>query len=303
MTRLLVLLGILFISFSAIFVRQAAASPITAAFFRTAFAIPFLILLKYLLAGSNPQRTRARWIALGSGLILAVDLSAWHHAIDLIGAGLSTVLGNTQVMFVALAAWIFHRERPSNLALFIIPFILLGVMLISGLGRDEAYGVNPVGGTLFGLSTAILYTSYLLVFRAANRELAHPVGPLLDSTIGAAVTSLVFGTFDPDFSLIPVWPTHGWLLALALVSQVAGWLLISNALPRLAALETSVMLPLQPALTLFWAWLLFAENLSHFQWMGVVLVLSGVGLLSVKGSVEVRTTNKKPFHKTATGDQ
>jgi drug/metabolite transporter (DMT)-like permease len=86
--------------------------------------------------------------------------------------------------------------------------------------------------------------------------------------------------------LNPTWPAHGWLLALAVGSQVIGWLLIAIALPRLAALETSVLLLLQPALTVLWARLIFAELLSNLQWLGVLLVLGGIGVVSMRGIVE-----------------
>ena len=76
------------------------------------------------------------------------------------------------------------------------------------------------------------------------------------------------------------WPAHGWLIALALGSQVAGWLLIGYALPRLPAVETSILLLLQPMATVLWALLLFGEDLSVVQWLGVALVLTGVALPS-----------------------
>jgi drug/metabolite transporter (DMT)-like permease len=66
---------------------------------------------------------------------------------------------------------------------------------------------------------------------------------------------------------------------------VLGWLLIAGALPRLPALETSVMLLLQPALTILWARMLFNESLSRPQWIGVLVVLAGVATAGARGSV------------------
>ena len=103
-------------------------------------------------------------------------------------------------------------------------------------------------------------------------------------TVGAALGSLAFGLFESEFSLRPSWPAHGWLIALALTTQVLGWLLIGVALPRLPALETSVMLLLQPMATVLWASLIFREVLSPIQWMGMLLVLGGIVVLSWKGS-------------------
>lgn len=286
MTRFLALLGTLSISFSAIFVRLADVSPSTAAFFRTAYALPVLLLLWALIARQGRQPGAVRWLAVASGLLLALDLSLWHRSIALIGTGLATVLANIQVVFVGLAAWAVHRERPTRLACLTVPVVFAGATLISGLGRPEAYGDDPLAGAVLGALAGAAYAAYLLTFRASNRELGPAVGPLLYATLGAAIGSLLSGALDPDFDLAPAWPAHGWLLALALVVQVAGWLLIAAALPRLPALETSVMLLLQPMATVLWGFLIFAERLSPLQWAGVALVLGGVGTLSLRGSVE-----------------
>jgi len=286
MTRLLALLGVLSISFSAIFVRLADVSPSTAALFRTAYAIPVLFLLWRLVREEDYRSTRDRWAAFASGLFLAMDLALWHQSIGLIGAGLATVLANIQVVFVGLAAWAIYQERPTGLALFTIPTAFGGVALMSGLGRPDAYGDDPLGGVIFGILAGVAYSLFLLVFRASNRGLAPTPGPLLDATVGAAVGSLLAGIFDPGFGLGMSWPAQGWLLALALVVQVGGWLFISAALPRLPALETSVMLLLQPMATVLWGTLIFAEQLSMLQWAGVALVLGGIGALTLRGSVE-----------------
>lgn len=290
MTRLLTLIGVFCISFSAIFVRLADVSPTTAAFYRCAYAVPFLILFWISVRRHDHRLRLSRWLALASGLLLALDLSFWHRSIQWIGAGLATVLGNTQIVFVGVLAWILHRERPRRLALAVIPVIFLGVILISGLGRADAYGEHPVGGTIFGILTGIFYATFLLIFRASNRELAPAAGPLLDSTLGATLGCLAVGAFEPGFQLAPSWPAHGWLLALALGSQVVGWLLIAIALPRLAALETSVLLLLQPMLTVLWASFIFTERLSGIQWTGIALVLSGVSLLSARGTIEAKSS-------------
>src|SRR3954469_16176073 len=140
MIHLLALLGVLSISFSAVFVRLAAVSPVTATFFRAAYALPLLALL-WLAHGGRDRRTRrARWIAFASGVVLAVDLDLWHESIALVGAGLSTVIANTQVIFVAAAARVLFRERLSALRWTMIVVVLGGVALTSGLGRADAYG-------------------------------------------------------------------------------------------------------------------------------------------------------------------
>lgn len=286
MVHLLGLAGVLAISFSAIFVRLAGVSPDTASFFRAAYALPALLLAWLAFRRRDRRTRRERGLAFVAGLFLALDFAFWHRAIGDIGAGLATVIGNVQVVFVGVFAWVFLRERPTRLALGLVPTVFLGVTLISGLGGAGAFGKDPLAGVIFGLLTALMYTGFLMLLRASNRGLAPPGGPLLDATAGAFLGVLVIAPlFDSEFSFVPSWPAHGWLVALALVAQVAGWLLISAALPRLPSLETSVMLLLQPMLTVLWAFLLFDEVLSLVQWVGVALVLGGVAVLASRGSV------------------
>ena len=285
MVRLWAVSGVLIISFSAIFVRLAGVTPTTSAFFRTYYALPILLVLWLLQHSSRHRPPRDRLIAIAAGVFLGLDLAFWHKAIDLIGAGLATVLGNTQVVFVGLFAWALYGERPSRWAVIAIPTVLTGVVLISGAGTQGAYGEDPRQGVIYGLLTGITYAIFLLGLRAAGRGLGTPTGPLLDATLGALIGILVVGAFGGQLDVLISWPAHGWLLAVAVGSQVVGWQLIGAALPRLPALETSVYLPLQPTLTTVWAWLLFSEDLSSPQIAGIVLVLAGVGGLSVSGIV------------------
>ncbi len=288
--RRLAIMGICAISFSAIFVRLANVSPSTAAVFRTGYALPVLAVIWWVVRRRDERGWRARLLPALAGVFLGIDFYFWHRSIDLIGAGLATVLGNTQVLFVGFAAWMLHGEKPTRSVFWAVPVVFGGVTLVSGVGAAHAYGSDPVLGTLFGVLTGITYTIFLLGFRRAGRESTPPAGPLLDATVGAALVSLLIGlAVDPGLSLIPTWPQHGWLIALALGSQVLGWLFLAMALPRLPAIETSVLLLMQPALTVLWALLIFSEALAVTQWIGVVLVLGGIGSLSLMGTlVEAR---------------
>jgi drug/metabolite transporter (DMT)-like permease len=68
----------------------------------------------------------------------------------------------------------------------------------------------------------------------------------------------------------------GWLVVLALTSQVIGWLLITTSLPRLPAAITSLLLAVQPVCTVGLAALILGESPSGLQLVGVAVVLSAV---------------------------
>lgn len=288
MNHLVAVGGIILVGLSPIWVALADVSPVTATLFRSIYALPALALIWYLGRTGDARPARARALAIASGFLFAIDLTVWHQSIEYIGAGLSTVVANTQVVFVALLAWLLHRERPTVAALSMIPVILLGAVFISGLGQEGAYGNAPIAGATLALLSGLLYALFLLAFRASNRMLARPAGPLLDATIGASVATLAFGGLDPGFSLEPAWPSHGYLAALALGSQVLGWLMIAFALPRLAALETSILMLLQPMVSLFVGALLLSERISWLQGFGITLVIGGVAFISMRGATKAK---------------
>src|SRR6266540_6407051 len=130
---LAVLLGAVAIAFSGILFRLSHVSPSTGAFYRCVFALPPLWLLARLETRRyGPPRRRALWLAWLAGGFFAADLVLWHHAIEQVGTGLGTVLGNTQVVLVGVLAWALLRERPHRSSFVAIPVVGFGVLLISG---------------------------------------------------------------------------------------------------------------------------------------------------------------------------
>ncbi|HSQ38416.1 MAG TPA: DMT family transporter [Acidimicrobiia bacterium] len=289
MTHLAALAGVIAITFSPIFVRLSGLSPATVAFWRLAYALPMVAAAWLLVRKDDHRPLRARAQAGAAGLFLAVDLFAWHHSIARIGAGAATLLGATQTVWVGFVAWALYRERPSRAAFLLLPVVLTGVALLSGLGAEDAYGTDPVGGVLLGLASALAYSVFLLLLRHSNRRhLAPSPGPLLDATVGALAASALTGLLDAEFTLTPSWPAHGWVFLLALLCHTTGWILISFALPRLPALEVSAILLVQPAGAVLLAQLLFTEALSSLQWAGVAVVLGGILLLTILGAMRRR---------------
>jgi drug/metabolite transporter (DMT)-like permease len=274
---LTVLVGAVAIAFSGILFRLSHVSPTTGAVYRCAWALPPLWLLARLedrRAGRRPVRARAlAWLA---GLFFAADLVLWHNSVDQVGAGLATVLGNVQVVLVGLLAWALLRERPHRSSLVAIPIVAGGVVLISGTLEQGAYGRNPGLGTLYGVLCGVAYSGFLLLIREGNRGLNRAAGPLCDATLTAGLGSALAGLALGDLDWTPSWAAMGWLILLALSSQVLGWLLISASLPRLPAVVTSVLLTLQPVCSVVFAAIIVSESPSPLQLVGAACILAGL---------------------------
>ena len=173
------------IAFAGIFVSLAAVSPATAAFFRCLYALPVLGFLAYREDRAyGPRPRRNRMLAATAGIFFAADLVSWHYAIEFVGAGLGTVLANLQVVVVAFVAWWLLGERPDRRIFLGIPILLSGVVLISGVVGEGAYGSDPLLGVVFGIGTSIAYAGFILLLRQSSKDLRRPAGPLTDATAG-----------------------------------------------------------------------------------------------------------------------
>jgi drug/metabolite transporter (DMT)-like permease len=282
------LAGALALAFSAILYRTSDVSPETGAFFRCVYALPVLWMLVRLeerTLGPRPRRLRlTAWVA---GAFFAADLLLWHHAIEAVGAGLGTVLGNTQIVLVGLIAWALFRERPAPSALAAIPIAMVGIVLISGALEEGAYGDNPPLGVLFGLLTGFAYSGFLLTLRHGAGDDRRVAGPLFDATLATAVLVLPVGLASGDLDFTPGLESQAWLVVLALSSQVLGWLLITISLPRLPAVATSLLLGVQPVAAVVFAAILLEEDPSPLQLVGAGAILAGLIVASVGRSTRM----------------
>src|SRR5215472_1002486 len=224
-------LGASFISSSAIVVTLAGTGPGTTAFYRCALALLALIPLAVLeQRRRGPRPAASRLYAVLAGLFLSADLVLWNHSIADVGAGVATVLGNLQVLFVAVLAWLVLKEWPGRRYLTMLPVVFIGVVLVSGAIGGTAVGLHTAAGIAYGVATSATYAVFLLIMRQKAPEAGHVAGPLADATAGSAFGSLALGFLFGGFQFSIPWHSFGWLLMLGLVSGTCGWLLITSSL-------------------------------------------------------------------------
>ena len=257
-------------------------SPATGTVYRALFGLPLLVLValaeqrRY---GGLPRRSMR--LAAIAGIFFAGDLLFWHHAIEAVGAGLATVLGNLQVLVVGVVAFLVFGERPSRSTVAALPVVLVGVVLISGVVGEGAYGADPALGVVLGLLTAVCYAGYLLVMRVGGRDPRRPAGPVAIATFVTAIVAMGAGTVGGDLDMTPGPASLFWLALLGVTAQSLGYLFISISLPRLPAVITSIILLAQPVMTVALSMVLLDERPSPAQLFGVALVIGGIAIATV----------------------
>ncbi|NMM92071.1 EamA family transporter [Rhodococcus sp. SRB_17] len=264
------------LSASAMFVKLSSANVGTAAFLRCALALIVLIPLavfEWRRLGARPARFVV--LDLAAGLLLGIDFVFWTASIVDVGASIATVLINIQVVIFPLLARLFSGTTLSKGFIVAAPLMLVGVALASGALGAPAEGSNPVSGAIFGTAAGVAYAGYLFLSRSSGGH-EHKHFPVATSTFAAAFASGVMGTLWTGIDLHLSIASWGWMVALALLGQVAAWLLISEALPALAPNVSAALLLLQPVIAIALGIGFLEERATWTQYAGCVLVVAAV---------------------------
>ena len=288
--RLGIALGALGVATSSIFIDLSGSSPGTATFFRCLLALP---LLWPLAAGERrregrPSR-RAILVAVAAGLLFAGDALLWTQAIYEIGAGLSTVLVNAQVIIVPLLALVIDREPVGRAFVIIVPFMVAGILLTGGVFQNGAAGADPVWGTIHAVLAAVCYSGFLFLLRRGGHT-GHVVQSYLTVVASAAVVAIIAGALWQGVTLTPGWGPVGWLAATAVGGQVCGWLLVALATPQLRSTAGAALLMLTPVGSLILSALVLGEQPTTLQLLGSAVVLL---------SAYAASTSTPPWHTLA----
>ncbi|PKW19208.1 drug/metabolite transporter (DMT)-like permease [Saccharopolyspora spinosa] len=275
---MLVISGAACLSASAVFVKLADIDAGTAAFLRCAIALVPLVPMLLFEARRNralPWRLQA-WSAL-AGVFLGIDYVMWTVSILDVGAAISTVLINVQVLAFPLLARIFSGTQIPRRFLHLSPLMLGGLAMAGGALSGSQQAVNPVRGTVLGIAAGVAYAVYLYLTRlAGERSPHHFVTPVCVSTASAAVTSGAIGLLVTGLPLDIPAASWGWIAALALLGQVVAWLLIGRGTSRLAPNASAALLLLQPVMAIGLGMLVLRETPTASQLTGCALVVGAI---------------------------
>jgi drug/metabolite transporter (DMT)-like permease len=304
--------GALGIAFAPMFTRDVqdfgGIDPTVAAFWRVALAAPLLFVLMLMLHAHTRVRTRVTrvrtrpptglrpesrltgraWLLLSvPGVLFCGDLISWHWAFEYTSQANATLLANVAVILVALASWLWLKERFGRLFVFGGATALVGLTILLGVDFDiSARTGKPVTfGDGLALLTAVFYGGYLLSVKVLRGRYTT-LQVMAVSSATCALVTLPFALASPQ----QFFPTTaaGWLSALGLgwVAHCMGQGLIAYALARLPANFSVVGLLAQPVLVAVIEWLRYDQVVLPMQMVGGGIILLGI-LLARIGSREI----------------
>jgi drug/metabolite transporter (DMT)-like permease len=262
--------GALGIATSGVFIALADASPATATFFRCALAAPVLWPLAHMERRRvGPLRWQHGIVAALAGVLFAADALLWTQAVFEVGAGLTAVLVNAQVVIVPMLALLIDREPISRIYILVLPFMVGGILLTGGVFESVSTGTDPLRGTVHALLAALCYAVFLFLLRRTGH-----VGQPVQSYFVICVSAAMVAALWHGMVFAPGWTAFGWLTLTAVCGQLIGWLAVALAAPGLSSTVSAAILMLVPVGTLALAALILDESPTELQLFGCLLMLA-----------------------------
>lgn len=265
--------GVLAVSFAALFIRTADAHPIVIAFMRMSLASAFLVTLWLSTVRIMPAREDIIYI-IGAGVFLALHFVTWIASFGLTSVASSVVLVTMQPLFVLFLSRMLFKERITLWAVVGVGLCLLGALIIA-LSDVTTGGQDTLFGNALALSGALFAALYFL----CGKQVCHRLHILPYVSLTYLVATLVLGAMVLTLRL-PLGPfsaaTWRSFAGLAIICTVLGHSSFNYAIAYLPASVVSVATLGEPVGASLLAALLLAELPTWGQIAGGVIIISGI---------------------------
>jgi len=266
-------LGIIAVSFGAIFVRFASeASPLAISAWRLSVAAILLIPIAWIRKERSLTPKMTLW-CLVSGGALALHFILWISSLSYTSVASSVLFVTTHPLFVGIGSFLLLKERPSSSLLVGGLIALFGGALI-GFGDLQLAG-TAVHGDLLAVGGGLMAAIYFMIGRHVRQTVSATEYAALTYGTAAVLILVICGvTRTPLIGFSG--STIGFLVLLGLIPQLLGHSTFNWALKHMPASHVSIMILGEPIGSGFLALIFFREIPYGLNLIGAALILVGI---------------------------
>jgi len=267
---LLIFIGIVSLSFAAIFIRMSNSEPLAIATFRMGISsiilLPFYFIKKRNLISKNDLK-----FFFLSGLFLALHFYTWITSLRFTSIMSSTVLVTTNPIFVSIFSYFLFKKKIKKRTFLAIILSIIGIILMS---YGFSFSTNLKGNllALFGALFASLYiiSDYYLRKKYDLIDIVFPVY-LVSFLI------LLSLSFSLNIKLYPL-PLREYLLffLIALIPQVIGHSIINYSLKYFSPVFISLAILGEPLGATIFGIIFFKEIPKVLEIIGGLFIITGI---------------------------
>lgn len=262
-------------STSGLWIKVISWSPLAILSARSLVAM--FVLWAYL---GKPRFRLSRVELLGSICYVLTQLTfVW--ATKLTTAANAIFLQYASPIYVVILGYIFLKEKPQKADWIAMGLIFSGLFLFFG----EKLSLEGFTGNVLGILSGMVFAVVMLVMRS-HRD-ANPANIIFIGNIIGFLVGLPF-IFKETINL----PNIGIILYLGTFQMGLSFVLYSIAIKQVHALESNLILTLEPILNPLWVFLVIGEKPAPLALAGSMLVIAAV---SYRAIVSARTPEFEPL--------
>ena len=258
-----------------------ALGPISLAFYRLIFAIPFLGLVAGFKRYPISMSRREVILFMGFGFFsLTVFEALYFTSLAYTTVQHAAALLYTAPAFVALLSWFFLRERMTPTKITAIVLSVLGGFLILGLVENEPlFASRTQIGDWLALGSGIGYSTWYIFGKILCRNREPAVTSFLGLCIGAAMLFPLALALE-GLRLPQTLTAWELVAAIGIVPTGMAYLLYLTGLKLIDATVASVFAIMEPITSSILAFYFFQETFSYVSLLGFILIISSILLIS-----------------------
>jgi drug/metabolite transporter (DMT)-like permease len=262
--------GLFLVSTSGPFIKMAHFDAYATVFWRTALTAPlFLVFARRIEREHRPR------VLLGA-LLFAAHFLLWVKAFDLTDFASNLLLLVAQPV-IAAALGTRLGEPPTSRTWISVALALVGLGIIAG--GDFALGARALAGDAMCIAAGLAITLFYVVTRDARA--ATPLAAFMGwnmvaiAAISLPIVLLASGG-DPAPLLVEDPARWAWMLALVVLTTVAGHGLMNLAARGVTLFALNIVIVLEPAIAIAMGAMLFGARVTPTQLGGGVLLAAAV---------------------------
>ncbi|WP_342561170.1 DMT family transporter [Paenibacillus sp. FSL R7-0345] len=278
---LLMLIGIVAISFSSIFIKWSSAPASIQGMYRLLFTSLLMLPFARPYSGAAFALKRKDWLLLGfSGVMLALHFLLWMGSLKYTSVASSTMIMALEPVFIMIGSYILYKEKSTMSAILGLIIAIFGTVFI-GWG-DIGLSADNLKGDLLSIGGTAAVSVHMMV----GQRLVSRMPSYLYSLIVFIAAAIVFAVYNlltgiPFFD----YPAKEWgiFVLLAIVPTVFGHILFNWLMQYVSATTVSMNILGEPVGASILAFLLLGEKLNGLQWAGGILVMGGLAVYLYAG--------------------
>ena len=269
------LIGVVAVSFAAIFIRLADAPPLVIATYRLSIASLILIPVTVARSAFNLRALPPRsWLLITlSSVLVATHFGLWITSLSYTSIASSVILVTSHPIFVAVISYFLWQERLDKVMMAGIAVAMLGILGLNYGGYT--FSAASFRGDLLALMAALAMGGYLIIGRQLKTRIA--VLPYLTLVYSGAAILLLLTILLAGYSLIGYsMKTYSMMILLAVVPQLIGHSSLNMALRWLPVTLVSIAILGEPVGASLLGYLVMEEIPTGSEIISGLLILTGI---------------------------